>query len=155
MWAEMDWATSMPKRERQRLPLRERQPSLTMFSQETPGEWEQVVADRIGVLMRLPIGWDGYNGRPLTRGSAYIAMTLMATICTPKTRRPSLVPLPCGGVQIEWHRGPIDLEISVYSPGRISIYYCDGRIDGDGQEFEVTADYQPIIPMVRELDLVG
>ena len=111
-----------------------------------------MVADRISELMRLPLGWDGYSARPLTRGSAFVAIELLATVCTPDTRQPSLVPLPCGGVQIEWHHGPIDFEISVYSPGRISVFYCDERAGDEGQEFDVTADYGPIIPLVRELD---
>jgi hypothetical protein len=126
-----------------------------MFSQEAPGKWEQVVADRIGELVRLPLGWDGYNGRPLTRGSAYVAIQLLATVCTPATPRPSLVPLPCGGVQIEWHHGFIDLEISVYSPGRISVLFCDERDNDDGQEIEISADYSSIISFVRKLDEAG
>ena len=74
-------------------------------------------------------------------------MTLVATVCGPTTPRPSLVPLPSGGVQIEWHRGPIDLEISVYSPERISVFHCDDRKDDEGQELEIASDYGPIIPM--------
>ncbi len=155
MYVELGWAPHSAAQVRRNSILRERQGSPTMFAQRPASKWESVVADRISDLMRLPIGWDGYGGRPLTPGSAYIAVRLLATVCTPGTPPPSLVPLPGGGVQIEWHRGAIDLEISVFSPGRISVFYCDDRSDDDGQEIDIVADYSQIIRLVHELNRAG
>lgn len=50
---------------------------------------------------------------------------------------PFIVPLPDGGVQVEWHRAGADFEIAFYADGEISALFADRRItSGAGAEAE-------------------
>jgi hypothetical protein len=113
--------------------------------------WEQPVAERIAHLMNLPVGWDGYKGRPLTRVNAQIAMQLLATVCAPDTPCPALVPLSSGGLQVEWHRPTVDLEITIFSPRCITVYVSNQGTGEDGEEWSISSDFSSIVPHVRAL----
>lgn len=157
MWSEFD---SRPDERclpspRLRPALQRPKASSTFFENERAGAWEPVIADRIVRLRRLQTGWDGYRGQPLSMANAVIVANLLATICTQRTRTPSLVPLSSGGAQIEWHHGPIDFEITIFGPGRISAYFCDERRGDDGEELEISSDYGPLAHFVRELEQVA
>jgi hypothetical protein len=152
MMNALEWA---PYEEDFQRPALKKRPSATIFGQQNVSKWEHVAARRIPELMALPSGWDGYGGKPLARATAYIAINLMAQICRENTPSPSLVPMSGGGVQIEWHLGPIDLEISVCAPGQITVFYTDERQEGESEEFGVVADYEPIGRLVRDVEKVG
>jgi hypothetical protein len=96
--------------------------------------------------MTLPPGWDGYKGRPLSRANAEIAMQLLATVCSAEAVQPHLVPLASGGLQIEWHHGDVDLEVTLFKPNRISVFRCCGNEEGD--EWTVTSDFSSIRDVV-------
>jgi hypothetical protein len=151
----MDTLAWAPYEEDFQRPVLKQRPSATIFGQQGVSNWEPVAARRIFELMALPIGWDGYGGKPLARATAHIAINLLATVCREHTPTPSLVPMSGGGIQIEWHRGPIDLEISVCAPGQITVFYTDERQEGDGEEFDVVADYEPIARLIRDVEKVG
>lgn len=152
MYAEIDWAPCSPLMPQAPPVQIDRPPNVGLSSVAQSVPWENFIADRIVDLMKLPTGWDGYGGRALTRGAAFIAMNILASFCKSTTPMPSLVPMANGGVQIEWHFGAIDLEIAINSPGRISVFYCDDRVDGDGEEFDLKSDFGPLLPLVNKLD---
>ncbi len=118
---------------------------------EEPVQWEEAVGTRIAHLMNLPSGWDGYGGRPLTRLNAYFTVKMLASVCGPKTITPSLVPLPSGGVQIEWHHGTVDFEITIHSPSRIEVFLCDENTDKDGKEWSISSDFSSLLPPMKKL----
>ncbi len=156
MWLEFDWnAPGRTTVRSDRPSLRRHRASPTIFNNDRAGAWEYVVAERIVKLRCLPVGWDGYKGRPLTHANAIITASMLSVICRAGTPAPALVPLPSGGVQIEWHRGHFDLEITVYSPGKISALFCDDRADDDGEELEIAADFSHLIKFVRAIEQEG
>jgi len=78
-------------------------------------------------------------------------MKLLASVCGPKTITPSLVPLSSGGVQMEWHHGTIDLEITIYSPSRIEVFLCDENTGEDGKEWLIFSDFSSLLPIMKTL----
>jgi hypothetical protein len=62
-------------------------------------------------LSRLPAGWDSRNALPIERTTAERALRTLAGILESQTATPGIVPTVAGGVQAEWHRGGLNVEI--------------------------------------------
>lgn len=79
---------------------------------------DQQLAEIRALLLRAAIeekvrgcrkdNWDGH-------GSAAVTKAAIDTACTMQ-----VVPLPGGGIQIEWHAGGMDIEIEIDETGRIA-----------------------------------
>jgi hypothetical protein len=81
--------------------------------------------------------WDSYGARPVDKKSIEIAVSLLLTILRENSPEPAVVPTSIGGVQLEWHKGGIDLEIEVTPTGTRQAYFHDHR-SGLGWEGEVS-----------------
>jgi hypothetical protein len=77
--------------------------------------WADDVASRLRELMRLPRDWDTYGGIAVKQTSAAQALWFLTRFLEPGSAAPWVVPLSDGGVQFEWHREGVDVEI-VFSP---------------------------------------
>jgi hypothetical protein len=59
----------------------------------------------------------------------------------PAAGLPQIVPTVHGGIQLEWHRGGVDLEIEVAATGEVLVDYesADGSVcwDGDYADLQV------------------
>lgn len=64
-------------------------------------------------LVRLPTGWNSYGARPVANEAveAAIAFLVDAIPARPNVVAPAVVPTVRGGLQLEWHRQGVDLEI--------------------------------------------
>ncbi len=76
-------------------------------------------------LMRLPLGWDGHDGRPVDFDVADFAVQFLLQTLEPNGPAPLVVPTSYGGLQLEWHEQEIDLEIEVEAPNRIFVSFED------------------------------
>ena len=91
-------------------------------------------------LMRIaarPPGWDGGGGQRLSTDALVSAAQLVVHLSRYDDLVPHLVPLPTGGVQLEWHVAGSSLEIEVDRRGRA--HFLAITAGGD-----VTLDAEPI-----------
>src|SRR6266540_746650 len=105
-------------------------PQLVGFEQqEIPrAEWLDGVVPRLVELMRLPRNWDSYGGVAVTRVNAARGLWYLTRFLEVESTAPWVVPLSDGGVQFEWHRPDVDLEIT-FSDETIEVSASD-RIHG-------------------------
>ena len=59
-------------------------------------------------------------------------LEILSEILNEHTPPPSIVPTWCGGIQAEWHRNGVDLEIEVFPSGEIEYFFKgpDGEQEG-------------------------
>jgi hypothetical protein len=67
------------------------------------------------------------------------------------TPKPSVVPTSRGGIQLEWHRAGVDLEIEIESPDRVNVFFEDDR-EGTEEEITLTDDLQPLKRLLERLE---
>jgi hypothetical protein len=103
-------------------------------SQESsiPG-WVMPTAKAFADMLALPLGWNSYSARPVDPRTIEVAGGLLAAVMAHHTAPPTVVPTVRGGIQLEWHRNGIDLEIR-FDPSRPTTVY--GINNGTGEELE-------------------
>jgi len=85
--------------------------------------WAYKVLSKTNDLLNLNLAWDSYSAIAIQKKSVEKMLDILFSLASSTTPAPSLVPLPDGGVQIEWHDGTRDLELSFQSDGNLSAYY--------------------------------
>jgi hypothetical protein len=112
---------------------------------EAPGasDWYGEALERMNRLTALAVGWNGHDAQEIKGDMAMSAVTFLANVAYPGIAAPSIVPISDGGVQVEWHRGGLDVEISFSDedPG----VYVEDRKSGDSEELSLAE----AIPTVR------
>ena len=98
--------------------------------------WFSKVVDSLNLLLGLEENWDSYGARNVSLETAHAAIVLLYSVMGDQTPIPSIVPVPSGNVQLEWHRSGIDLEVEITPSRRYSIFYQD--------ENETSEDESPI-----------
>ena len=87
--------------------------------------WFPNVAGRLLFLMlNLQDNWDSYGARGVSRQSVETALAL-CSVMNDASPPPAIIPTPSGGVQLEWHKLGIDLEVDITNDGRYSISFDD------------------------------
>jgi hypothetical protein len=79
--------------------------------------WFQPVVQRLVDLTRLPRNWDSYGGVAVMSANATDALWFLARFLESASVPPWVVPLSDGGVQLEWHRDGVDLEVVFSAEG--------------------------------------
>ena len=79
-------------------------------------------------LVQLPGGWDSYGAKPVSSDAARAATTLMVkeASAVPNLAAPAVVPTVRGGLQLEWHRQGVDLEIE-FEPDGSGSWFAEDR----------------------------
>lgn len=67
----------------------------------------------LDALLELPNGWDSYGARRVDGERVKATLDLLLELLCDDTPPPSCVPVSDGSVQLEWHTGGVDLEVSV------------------------------------------
>lgn len=91
------------------------------------------VLDSFQRLAALLPGWDSYGAKPLDPTAVRRTFNLLPALLLDDSPEPSVVPTRDGGVQLEWHRRGVDLEVKVPPTGPISYLIADA---GTGEERE-------------------
>ena len=91
--------------------------------------WFQRAVDDLVGLINLGPNWNGYGERPVHPASAKRLVGLLDEMGF-RGAPASIVPLPDGGVQAEWHRGEASVEIEVPPVGDARAY-ATGLLNGD------------------------
>lgn len=94
---------------------------------EKPG-WYRDSVRALSKLLLLPEGWDSHDAPRIELSSVLSTLTTLENIVEVDTPTPAIVPTCSGGIQIEWHRSGIDLEVTI-NPGKKPHFYaeCDGQ----------------------------
>lgn len=116
--------------------------------------WSRAAIEQIGRLGELTADWDSYGARPIDPHCAMAAIRLVLSLLGPSIPTPAIVPLNRGGIQLEWHRRGVDLEIAVQSPVRYVVAFEEGE---SGQEMEqaITTDFRPLIALLARISNGG
>jgi hypothetical protein len=93
---------------------------------ENPCRWSKDLAHRIEEFKNLPIGWDGYQGKPITEEYAKTIFRLMEELYLEYVPTPQIV-LGSDFVQIEWHQNFWDIEIQLFPDNEIN---AEGYLKG-------------------------
>ena len=99
-------------------------------------EWFYPTLQAIAALPWQTDNWSFGATRTQNSAVAYMLGILIAVLDS-QTPPPAVVPTWNGGVQVEWHRNGIDLEIEVDPEGDIEYFYkspteeCEGLISDD------------------------
>lgn len=99
--------------------------------------WIAPVAERLEAIRALPAGWDGGEAKRPDAWHAVEAFGFLWRLMRAATAVPSIVPLADGGVQIEWHRGGLDIEATFTAGPDRGLYFADLST---GYEFEGPVD---------------
>ena len=95
--------------------------------------WVRPVAEQFESLLRLPFNWDGYGAESPKLPIVGKVILLLGDLLQDSSPPPSVIPTLEGGIQVEWHRRGIDLEIEIQPNGQNVAFYQDRR---NGDEWE-------------------
>jgi hypothetical protein len=112
--------------------------------------WSRAAMERISRLGELKANWDSYGGRPIDPYCAMAAIQFVLSVLGPSIPTPAIVPLNRGGIQLEWHRRGVDLEVAVLSPVRYRVLFED---EESGEEIEqlIATDFQPLTALLARI----
>lgn len=110
------------------------------YDAEPDQRWQIEVLDRLVGLLSMSPDWDGYGAPTVSRDAAMFALEILQRAMTRRTPVPKVVPSSVGGVQLEWHKKEIDLELHVISPYRCEIWFEDYQ-GGDLISKELSTDF--------------
>jgi hypothetical protein len=113
--------------------------------------WSEEVKKRLEALVRLPVGWDGYQGTNVSFQNANFALRVLEAICGVETRTPQIVPGPAGDLQIEWHTLQGDLEIHVLGPNNVHVWRAMVGSNPEGEELVLKNDFAVVAQWVKEI----
>ncbi len=72
-------------------------------------------------LLSLGEGWDGHRGKAITQEAVQSVFQFVLAVCDELTFFPQFIPLPDGGIQIEWHTGGESIEIEIDGSGNAHV----------------------------------
>ena len=73
-------------------------------------------------LLTLPPNWDSYGAGAIDPNVVHDAMNYINGLLGPTSPAPRVIPLSSGGLQVEWHRNGVDLEV-VFDRGEAPFFY--------------------------------
>lgn len=101
-------------------------------------------------LLSLPPKWDSYSAVPIDPKLVHEAMGVANELLLPTSSAPRVVPLSSGGLQLEWHRQGVDLEVVFDRDGEYSFYYRN-RVNGDESEHLLSEDIGMLRSVIHNL----
>ncbi len=104
-----------------------------MIGRETASSvWFQKAVRDLVDLLNMGPNWNGYGEKVIHPASAKRLVNLLDRM--PYQGPPvAIVPLPNGGLQLEWHRGPKSVEVEIPPAGEAEGWFVD---DSNKQEDE-------------------
>lgn len=97
--------------------------------------WLHSASARFQELMQLGQNWDTYGANPIRADAAIAGIQLLSQVMGESVPEPSFVPVPSGGVQLEWHGVGRDVEVEVESFARARLFFV-----GQNNEQEIHSE---------------
>jgi hypothetical protein len=114
--------------------------------------WSQVALSKLNFLLRLPPGWDGYGAPMVSRHVARRVLRFLIGVVPVSVSMPDLVPRGDGLIQIEWHQGPFEIEITMRRDGfECLVIDGDDEIDFEFSDADV-GGFRRMMSFLRRLD---
>jgi hypothetical protein len=113
--------------------------------------WGQEVRKRLEELIRLPVGWDGYSGVPVSLENAMFAWRMLEAVLGVAAAPPQVVPGSSGDLQIEWHTLSGDVELHVQGPNRVHAWRRMADAAGDGEDLNLTNDFATVAIWLKDI----
>lgn len=113
-------------------------------------DWSLALRDRLDELTSLPVGWDGYNGRPVSCQTAHFVINMLERLCQDGVPAPHLVPGSDGSLQVEWHRNNYDVELDVLGPQNVVATRYNLLTDEE-VILEIQNDFAEVVDWIRAL----
>ena len=107
--------------------------SVGLMQSDSP-PWLQSVIAKFKQLALLAHNWDSYGAEPIPLDPFKNAVSIV-NLLDPHAEPPEIVPLTDGGMQLEWHRNNIDLELELVV-GSVEVYFYD-LVSLEGKEYEI------------------
>lgn len=117
---------------------------------EFHSDWALVLQERLNELTSLPIGWDGYKGRPVSFQCACFVLNMLERLYQYNVPAPNLVPGSDGSLQIEWHRNMFDVELDVLDAHNVVATRFNRESDKE-EVLEIQNDFTKIVDWISAL----
>lgn len=111
--------------------------------------WLDPTVERLAHLLGLAADWDSCGAQAVDPEKADLALNTLLAVMNAESPPPAIVPTSNGGIQLEWHRSGIDLEIEPVSFNRIEFY--TRTPDGDEREGAWAYDLTDLRNLIRQL----
>jgi hypothetical protein len=102
-------------------------------------------------LLTLPPNWDSYGAGAIDPKVIHYAMNVMNGLLGSSSPAPRVVPLSSGGVQLEWHRQGVDLEV-VFDPIEQPYFYLRNRVNGEELEHSLPENSGKLRSIIASLE---
>lgn len=123
---------------------------VSFYDRDTLDQYRQAIAN-YGHLLSLQAGWDGARAKQIPATTFQFGLQLLQqAVADGMHTKVQIVPLPYGGIQLEWHTSNADLEVEIERPNRFHVYFHDART-GQEEEFIGKNDFSPIEPFFSRL----
>lgn len=120
------------------------------FGQALPAWFDPLVQGFVDVLT-LPPNWNSYQAGAIDSQIVHEAMNFINGVLGPTSPAPRVVPLSSAGLQLEWHRKSIDLEV-VFDRGERPFFYFRNRVSGDESEHPLPEDSSLLNSIIANLE---
>lgn len=114
-------------------------------------KWRDEVIEQLQDLLTLEVGWDGYQGEPVSFENATFALRVLEAICFYQTPTPHIVPGTNGDLQIEWHTHVAEIELHVLAPNNVHAWISTAETGTEGEEFTLRTDFSEIAELIRRI----
>src|SRR5437764_330498 len=81
-----------------------------------PPPWWPEAEDRLSELLALREGWDTYSAPPVADEVVHAVIAFLWLFATDAKTTPWVVPTSLGGLQLEWHKPDLSVEVC-FAPG--------------------------------------
>lgn len=112
--------------------------------------WITALSARLNELTALPVGWDGYAGRPVSFQCAFFVANMLERLCQDNVPAPSLVPGNDGSLQVEWHRNMFDVELDVLDAQNVVATRVNRKTEEE-EVIEIQNDFSKIVHWISAL----
>lgn len=117
-------------------------PGQTRAPAAVPG-WAGTARDailaRLDELAGLKEDWDGYGAYPPSSVALTVAAQFVDQILREPLPPPIVVPVPSGGVQLEWAAGSVEIDLEI-GPDGSAVFVCDDHGARDQLDGELPAE---------------
>ena len=114
---------------------------------EKKPSWIRPTFSKMQELANLHPGWDSHEADSVVADSAFSAVEVLNETMSPDIESPWIVPTARGGIQMEWHKPQVDLEIEIDPNGMASVFYVNEQ---DGEQIEEPLDAAQVRSLLDE-----
>ena len=120
------------------------------YGQPLPSWFDPLVQGLVD-LRTLSPNWDSYNAMPINPKLVNTALTFMSGLLGPSSPAPRVVPLSSGGLQLEWHRKGVDVEV-VFDQDERPYFYRRNRASGEESEHGLPEERNLLAAIISNLE---